>query len=128
MWNHSIECYADLRNNVREQELFKSVVIGNTMKNRIKRNTKRIKRSHAEENWMQRELHSQNQEGSGSTKMSKGSKRRPKLVSDKQFQEAWDNIFVRKVTPKHGQSKVHRDKSKYNRNESKRELQKDDFQ
>ena len=128
MWNHSIECYADLRNNVREQELFKSGVIGNTMKNRIKRNTKRIKRSHAEENWMQRELHSQNQEGSGSTKMSKGSKRRPKLVSDKQFQEAWDNIFVRKVTPKHRQSKVHRDKSKYNRNEFKRELQKDDFQ
>ena len=32
MWNHSIECYADLRNNVREQELFKSVEIGNTMK------------------------------------------------------------------------------------------------
>ena len=44
----------DLRNNVREQELFKNVVIGNTMKNRIKRNTKRIRKSHAEENWMQR--------------------------------------------------------------------------
>ncbi len=71
--------------------------------------------------------HSHNLEESGAH-LGKGSKRRPQVVSEKDFQDAWDKIFPRKITPKHGQSKVHRDKSKYNRNESKRELQKDDFQ
>ena len=118
MWNHSIECYADLRNNVREHELFKNVVIGNTMKNRIKRNTKRIRKSHAEENWMQRELHSQSQEGNGISDMSKGSKRRPE--DTKKYEDAWEKIWGKplkkikphKKTPKHGQTQVHKDKTK----------------
>ena len=42
----------------------------------------------------------------------KGSKRRPQVVSQKQFEEAWDNIFVRKVTPEHASTKVHKDKTK----------------
>ena len=85
-----IGCYEDLRNNVREQESFKNVVIGNTMKNRIKRNIKKIKKSHAGGNWMQRELHSQSQEGNG--------------ISEK--------IKPHKKTPKHGQTQVHKDKTK----------------
>ena len=44
--------------------------------------------------------------------MSKGSKRRPKVVSQKQFEEAWDNIFTRKITPAHGATQKHKDKSK----------------
>lgn len=47
--------------------------------------------------------------------MSKGSKRRPKIISDKEFKEAWDSIFVRKKTPKHSVTRVHPDKTKYNR-------------
>ena len=47
--------------------------------------------------------------------MSKGSKRRPKIVTDEQFKEAWDSIFVRKKTPKHSVTRVHPDKTKYNR-------------
>ena len=47
--------------------------------------------------------------------LGKGSKRRPQVVSDKDFQDAWDKIFPRKVTPKHGQSQVHKDKTKYKR-------------
>ena len=51
----------------------------------------------------------------------KGSKQRPTKVSDKEFQDNWEKIFgkkepkvkSRKVTPKHGQSQVHKDKSKY---------------
>ena len=58
--------------------------------------------------------------------LGKGSKRRPQVVSEKDFQDAWDKIFPRKVTPKHGQSQVHRDKTKYNRKVSKTELLKDD--
>ena len=58
--------------------------------------------------------------------LGKGSKRRPQVVSNKDFQDAWDKIFPRKVTPKHGQSQVHRDKTKYNRKVSKTELLKDD--
>ena len=46
---------------------------------------------------------------------------------DKDFKDAWDKIFPRKVTPKHGQSQVHRDKTKYNRKVSKTELLKDDI-
>ena len=60
--------------------------------------------------------------------MSKGSKRRPQVVSDKDFKDAWDKIFVRKKTPKHGHSQVHRDKTKYNRKVVKRELQRDESQ
>ena len=44
--------------------------------------------------------------------MGKGSKRRPKIVSQEQFEDAWDNIFVRKVTPKHGAQKIHQDQTK----------------
>ena len=47
--------------------------------------------------------------------MSKGSNRRPKTITDEQFQENWENIFVRKKTPKHGGTKVHKDKTKYNK-------------
>lgn len=42
----------------------------------------------------------------------KGSKRRPQIVSDEQFAKAWDNIFVRKVTPSHASTQVHKDKTK----------------
>jgi len=42
----------------------------------------------------------------------KGSKRRPQVISDEQFAQAWDNIFTRKVTPDHGKTQVHKDKTK----------------
>ena len=42
----------------------------------------------------------------------KGSKRRPQIVNQEQFEKAWDNIFVRRKTPKHGISKIHKDKTK----------------
>tara|TARA_Y100000992_G_C21265019_1_gene493530 strand:- start:1804 stop:2130 length:327 start_codon:yes stop_codon:yes gene_type:complete len=108
------------------------------MKNRIKRSTKKIKRSLDAESLMQRELHSQSQEGNGSTKMSKwhggkGSKRRPE--DSNAYADAWERIWgkplkvkTQKKTPKHGLTQVHKDKSKYNRKVSKQELQKDDFQ
>jgi len=44
--------------------------------------------------------------------MGKGSKRRPQIVSDDKFQEAWDNIFPRKKTPPHATTQVHKDKTK----------------
>tara|TARA_B100000927_G_scaffold177248_1_gene142779 strand:+ start:4081 stop:4260 length:180 start_codon:yes stop_codon:yes gene_type:complete len=44
--------------------------------------------------------------------MGKGSKRRPKIVTEKQFEEAWNNIFPRRKTPKHGVTQKHRDKTK----------------
>ena len=55
--------------------------------------------------------------------MGKGSKRRPTVVNDKQFEDNWEKVFgkkqpkvkSRKVTPKHGQSQVHKDKTKYKR-------------
>ena len=55
--------------------------------------------------------------------MGKGSKRRPTVVSDKQFEDNLEKAFgkkepkvkSRKVTPKHGQSQVHKDKTKYKR-------------
>ena len=59
--------------------------------------------------------------------MSKGSKRRPKIVTDEQFKEAWDNIFVRKVQPKHSVTKPHTDRTKYNRKKLKQEQLKDDY-
>ena len=44
--------------------------------------------------------------------MGKGSKRRPQIISDDKFQEAWDNIFPRKVTPPHASTQMHKDKTK----------------
>ena len=44
--------------------------------------------------------------------MGKGSKRRPQIVSDDKFQEAWNNILPRKKTPPHATTQVHKDKTK----------------
>ena len=44
--------------------------------------------------------------------MGKGSKRRPPFISEKEFQDAWDNIFTRKKTPPHAATKKHQDKTK----------------
>jgi|TARA_R100000426_G_scaffold38281_1_gene30107 hypothetical protein len=44
--------------------------------------------------------------------MSKGSKRRPTLITKEEFEENWNKIFGRKKTPKHGNTKVHIDKTK----------------
>ena len=44
--------------------------------------------------------------------MGKGSKRRPQVVNQKQFEDAWDNIFPRRKTPAHAITKKHRDKTK----------------
>ena len=44
--------------------------------------------------------------------MGKGSKRRPQVVSDKQFKNAWDSIFPRKKTPNHAGTQIHVDKTK----------------
>ncbi len=44
--------------------------------------------------------------------MGKGSKRRPTLITDENFQNNWDNIFARKKTPKHGVTQIHKDKTK----------------
>ena len=43
----------------------------------------------------------------------KGSKRRPENKAA--FDESFDKIFTRKKTPAHGATKVHKDKTKYNR-------------
>ena len=44
--------------------------------------------------------------------MSKGSKQRPKLITEEEFTENWDRIFARKKTPKHGRTLVHQDRTK----------------
>ena len=44
--------------------------------------------------------------------MGKGSKRRPKVISQEQFEDNWQKIFGRKITPKHGATQVHKDKTK----------------
>lgn len=44
--------------------------------------------------------------------MGKGSKRRPRIVTQEQFEDAWDSIFVRKVIPKQGMKKIHQDQTK----------------
>ena len=44
--------------------------------------------------------------------MGKGSKRRPTLITDENFQDNWDSIFGRKKTPKHGATQIHKDKTK----------------
>ena len=63
--------------------------------------------------------------------MSKGSKRRPE--DTKKYEDAWEKIWGKplkkikphKKTPKHGQTSVHKDKTKYNRKSLKQELLKD---
>ncbi len=42
----------------------------------------------------------------------KGSKRRPQVVSQTQFEKAWDKIFPRKITPSHAATQKHVDKTK----------------
>lgn len=54
--------------------------------------------------------------------MGKGSKQRPRVITDKQFDDNWDKIFPRKKTPKHGATQIHKDKTKYNRVDSKKDL------
>lgn len=49
----------------------------------------------------------------------KGDKRRPTMVTQKQFEDNWDKIFARKKTPKHGATKQHKDKTKYDRKNQK---------
>ena len=44
--------------------------------------------------------------------MGKGSKRRPKEITQEQFEDNWDRIFGRKKTPKRGATQVHTDKTK----------------
>ena len=44
--------------------------------------------------------------------LGKGSKQRPRATTQKQFEENWDKIFGRKKTPKHGATKIHKDKKK----------------
>ena len=44
--------------------------------------------------------------------MGKGSGRRPSFITKEQFEENWEKIFGRKKTPKHGNTKVHTDKTK----------------
>ena len=44
--------------------------------------------------------------------MGKGSKRRPQVVSDEDFKNAWDNIFLRKVTHSLASTQMHKDKTK----------------
>ena len=41
----------------------------------------------------------------------KGSKPRP-IKNQEQFEENWNKIFGRKKTPKHGATKIHKDKTK----------------
>ena len=41
----------------------------------------------------------------------KGSKPRP-IKNQEQFEEQWDKIFGRKKIPKHGTTKIHKDKTK----------------
>ena len=44
--------------------------------------------------------------------MSKGSKQRPRTITEKEFNDNWNRIFVRKKTPKHGRTLVHKDRTK----------------
>lgn len=54
--------------------------------------------------------------------MSKGSKQRPRVVTQKQFEDSWDKIFPRKKTPPQGRTQVHKNKKKPSRVDLKREL------
>ena len=49
----------------------------------------------------------------------KGDKRRPKVITQKQFEDNWDKIFARKKTPKHAATQQHKDKTKYDRKNQK---------
>lgn len=61
----------------------------------------------------------------------KGSKRRNS--DEKLYSDNWEKIFgkkepeikVRKSSPSQGKTKVHKDRTKYDRNKTKQELQKD---
>tara|TARA_Y100001937_G_scaffold117487_1_gene170800 strand:+ start:909 stop:1082 length:174 start_codon:yes stop_codon:yes gene_type:complete len=44
--------------------------------------------------------------------MSKGSKQRPKFITEEEFNKNWNKIFARRKTPKHGRTLVHKDKTK----------------
>ena len=54
--------------------------------------------------------------------MSKGSKQRPKVVTQKQFEDSWDKIFARKKTPPQGRTQVHKNKKKPSRVDLKKDL------
>ena len=54
--------------------------------------------------------------------MSKGSKQRPRVVSQKQFEDSWDKIFPRKKTPPQGRTQVHKNKKKPSRVDLKKDL------
>ena len=54
--------------------------------------------------------------------MSKGSKHRPRVVTQKQFEDSWDKIFARKKTPPQGRTQVHKNKKKPSRVDLKKEL------
>ena len=54
--------------------------------------------------------------------MGKGSKQRPRVVSQKQFEDGWDEIFARKKTPPQGRTQVHKNKKKKSRVDLKREM------
>jgi hypothetical protein len=45
---------------------------------------------------------------------------RPRAISHKEFEDRWDKIFARKKTPKQGLTKRHKDKTKYDRNTTKK--------
>ena len=61
-------------------------------------------------------------EDGNSLKMSKGSKQRPRVVTQKQFEDSWDKIFARKKTPPQGRTQVHKNKKKPSRVDLKKEL------
>ena len=44
--------------------------------------------------------------------MSKGSKQRPRTITEEEFNDSWNRIFARKKTPKHGRTLVHKDRTK----------------
>ena len=54
--------------------------------------------------------------------MSKGSKQRPRVVSQKQFEDSWDKIFPRNKTPPQGRTQVHKNKKKPSRVDLKKDL------
>lgn len=66
-------------------------------------------------------LASMSEDGNNLT-MSKGSKQRPRVVTQKQFEDSWDKIFARKKTPPQGRTQVHKNKKKPSRVDLKREL------
>ena len=66
-------------------------------------------------------LASMSEDGNNLT-MSKGSKQRPRVVTQKQFEDSWDKIFARKKTPPQGRTQVHKNKKKPSRVDLKKEL------